>query len=66
MSLPINVYCDFPEGRELIAQVANVRDVKLFFEPYHNKITWNADNLENKDEGIDFDGEHQQELDDND
>lgn len=64
MSLPVNVYCDFPEGRELIAQVANVRDVKLFFKPYHNLITWNADDLAK--EGIDIDGEHQQELDDND
>ncbi len=50
MSLPINVYCDTPEGKKLIAQVANVNDVKLFFEPYHDRITWNCDDLDEEDE----------------
>ncbi len=51
MSLPINVYCEYPTGKELIAQVANVNDVKLFFEPYgQNLITWNCDDLGNNDQ----------------
>lgn len=41
--LPINVYCETSEGKKLIARVANVNDVKLFFKPYMDQITWNMD-----------------------
>ena len=44
--LPIRVYCtasDVPNGRQLVARLANVNDVELLQQNYNFCLSWNMD-----------------------